>query len=114
MKILLDENLPKKLKRDLSDFEVFTVQDMGWDSQKNGVLLVSMLRESFDILITGDKGMEHQQNFETYPIPVILFNTHFLYYRDLKPLAPQIIRLLRSNLKAGVTRVPEEKPPKHS
>ena len=30
MKLLLDENLPRKLKRDLPNHEVFTVREMGW------------------------------------------------------------------------------------
>jgi predicted nuclease of predicted toxin-antitoxin system len=29
MKILIDENLPKKLKKELSDFEIYSIQEMG-------------------------------------------------------------------------------------
>ncbi len=40
MKILLDENLPKKLKVDFgTEHEVKTVRDMGWLGKKNGELL---------------------------------------------------------------------------
>ena len=40
MKILLDENLPKKLKLNFGvDFEIFTVGEMGWNGRKNGELL---------------------------------------------------------------------------
>ena len=40
MKILLDENLPKKLKADFGiEHEVKTVRDMGWLGKKNGELL---------------------------------------------------------------------------
>lgn len=38
MKLLLDENLPRKLKQDLSEFEVFTVSEKGWSGKKNGEL----------------------------------------------------------------------------
>ena len=34
MKVLLDENLPKKLKIDLQEFEVFTVRDKDWNGKK--------------------------------------------------------------------------------
>lgn len=44
MKILLDENLPRKLKTDLgSEFDVKTVRDMGWLGKRNGELLGLMV-----------------------------------------------------------------------
>lgn len=39
MKLLLDENLPKKLKLDFEIHDVFTVRDMSWQGIKNGELL---------------------------------------------------------------------------
>lgn len=39
MKILLDENMPAKVKYDFGkDHEVKTVKDMGWLGKKNGEL----------------------------------------------------------------------------
>lgn len=60
MKLLLDENLPKKLKKDLSIHEVYTVHDMGWNSKKNGELLKLMLNKGFDVLLTFDKNLQFQ------------------------------------------------------
>ncbi|CAN5252494.1 hypothetical protein BH09BAC5_BH09BAC5_06050 [soil metagenome] len=34
MKLLLDENVPRKLKFEIPGHEVFTVQEMGWASKK--------------------------------------------------------------------------------
>jgi predicted nuclease of predicted toxin-antitoxin system len=42
MKLLLDENLPKRLKVDLMEFEVSTVSDNGWAGKKNGELMKLM------------------------------------------------------------------------
>ena len=40
MKILLDENLPRKFKIDLGgEHEIKTVRDMNWLGKKNGELL---------------------------------------------------------------------------
>ena len=72
MKLLLDENLPKKLKRDLTIHEVYHVSDKGWQGKKNGELLALMLAEGFDALITIDKNLKFQQNFSKYPIPVLV------------------------------------------
>jgi predicted nuclease of predicted toxin-antitoxin system len=30
MRLLLDENLPKRLKQDLKEHEIYTVADKGW------------------------------------------------------------------------------------
>jgi hypothetical protein len=40
MKLLLDENLPKRLKQDFPEHEVFTVREMQWNGMKNGELPV--------------------------------------------------------------------------
>ncbi len=33
MSLLLDENLPKRLKQDLTEHEIYTVADKGWTAQ---------------------------------------------------------------------------------
>lgn len=71
MKLLLDENIPRKLKNHLSEFEVYTVREMNWDGIKNGELLKLMISEGFNVLVTADKNLQNQQNFNKYPIPVL-------------------------------------------
>ena len=39
MQILLDECVPKPLKRELTDYQIRTVVEMGWSGKKNGELL---------------------------------------------------------------------------
>ncbi len=103
MKLLLafprrDENLPKKLKFDFSEHEIYTVSDKGWNSKKNGELLKLMLEESFDVLFTFDKNLQFQQNFRKYPIAVIVLNAMDNSYLTLRELIPQIKDTLRENL----------------
>jgi len=74
MKVLLDENLPKKIKQDLKGYEVFTVCEKGWDGKSNGELMRLMMDARFEVLITFDKNMEHQQNFRKFPIDVFVLN----------------------------------------
>ena len=47
MRLLLDENLSKRLKLDFPKHEIFTVRDKGWNGIKNGKLLQLMLADSF-------------------------------------------------------------------
>ena len=109
MKILFDENIPKRLMLDLSEFSVFRTQKMGWTSYKNGTLFKSMIRNDFKVLITGDKNIEFQQNFDKYPVTVIAINIHPLKYENIKPLIPEIREIIKNNLRAGIIRVPKER-----
>ncbi len=73
MKLLLDENLPVKLKYRFADwgFEVSTTKDMRWLGKQNGELLQLMVQNNFTTLITIDNNLSYQQNFKNYPIQVI-------------------------------------------
>ncbi len=74
MKLLLDENLPVKLKYRFIDrgFQVSTIKDMKWLSKQNGELLKLMLDYNFTALITIDNNLSFQQNFKNYPVKVVV------------------------------------------
>jgi predicted nuclease of predicted toxin-antitoxin system len=60
MKILLDENLPAKLKYDFGeDFEISTFRDMAWLGKKNGELFSLAVYNGFEIFITLDRNLRH-------------------------------------------------------
>lgn len=102
MRILLDENIPRQLKSDFRDLEIFTVRDKGWEGVKNGVLLGLMLENNFDALITFDKNLQHQQNFSKYSITVFVLNSSINTYIELTKLTPQIKDLIyKGNLPSG-------------
>ena len=107
MKLLLDENLPKQLKNDLMDFEVFTVQEMGWSGKQNGELLELMISNNFGVLITADKNLQNQQNFIKYQIPVLTLNVRLLTYQHMVNLLPELRRLLKGQLPNGPTIISE-------
>jgi predicted nuclease of predicted toxin-antitoxin system len=93
MKILLDECLPKRLKRALSGYDVQTVPEAGWAGKKNGVLLKLMVNE-FDVFITVDQNMEYQQALEDLPIAFIVLVAHNNKLETLQPLMAQVLLLL--------------------
>lgn len=71
MKILLDENLPKQLKADFRpNYDVRTVQDMGWLGKKNGELLGLVVFNGFDFFITLDKNLRYQQNLDRIELKI--------------------------------------------
>jgi predicted nuclease of predicted toxin-antitoxin system len=64
MRLLLDENLPRKLARLLApEMEAITVRERGWGEKENGELIELAQRE-FDVLVTMDQEIPHQQNLK--------------------------------------------------
>jgi hypothetical protein len=78
-RILLDENLPRRLKQDLRDFEVRTVQEERWTSYANGSLL-RRAEETFDVFLTADRRLRFQQNVPNYGLGIVVILTHSLRY----------------------------------
>ncbi|MDB5128114.1 hypothetical protein [Mucilaginibacter sp.] len=97
MKLLLDENLPKKLKLDFPEHEIYTVSDKGWNGIQNGNLLKLLIEENFDALITFDKNLQYQQNFKKYTINVFVLTASINTYSELTKLSPKVKAYLDSN-----------------
>ncbi len=108
MKVLLDENLPKRLKRELPMFELSTVREMGWSGKSNGELLRLMLATGFEAMLTFDRNMQHQQNFAKYPISVFVLSADNNDIEALRPLLPAIKEKLSGALTPGVTLIKEQ------
>ncbi len=89
MKILLDECVTRKLKRYLTEFEVKTVVEMDWSGLKNGHLLGAAVEEKFDILLTIDKNLKHQQNMSNYEIAVVVLDVEKSKIEFLLELLPK-------------------------
>lgn len=95
MRVLLDECLPRKLKRDLQGHRVRTVPEMGWASVKNGPLL-RLAAEQFDVFITIDKNLNYQQNLERTRIAIVVLVAPSNRLADLRPLMAEVRDLLPS------------------
>ncbi len=50
MRVLLDECVPSRLRRELPEHDVRTVPEMGWASKENGALL-ELASSTFDVFI---------------------------------------------------------------
>jgi hypothetical protein len=105
MRLLLDENLPKRLKLDFKEHEIYTAADKGWTGISNGKLLGLLTENKFDALLTFDKNLQYQQNFNKYTIAVIVLNASDNSYTTLKDLVPKIKEVLTTDLKPGPTEI---------
>jgi hypothetical protein len=57
MRLLLDECVPRPLKRDLVGHQIHTVVELGWSSKRNGELLDLLRAEGFDAFLTVDQNL---------------------------------------------------------
>jgi hypothetical protein len=105
MSLLLDESLPKRLKQDLKEHEVYTAADKGWTGISNGKLLGLLTENKFDALLTFDKNLQYQQNFTKYTIAVIVLNAPDNSYATLIDFIQKIKNVLSTNLKPGPTEI---------
>lgn len=72
MKILLDHNLDRRLKRHLDSFDVFTTHEVGWGDVLNGELLKLLESKGFDVLVTADSNIKNQQNLTGRSISILI------------------------------------------
>lgn len=99
MKVLLDECLDWRLRRDLPDHEVKTVQELGWAGIKNGRLL-ALAQGSFQVFITGDRNLSFQQNVASFSLVVVVLKAESIRLIHTRPLMPKLLAMLPS-LKPG-------------
>lgn len=82
-RILLDQNAPLGLRQILTGYEVRTACEMGWDTLSNGILLAAAEQGGFDIMVTSDQNIEHQQNLTGRRIALVILTTnHWLTVRS--------------------------------
>jgi predicted nuclease of predicted toxin-antitoxin system len=93
LKILLDENLPRQLARDLVGHEVATVSGMGRQGAKNGVLL-RLAAPHFDVLLTADRSLRYQQNVTIAGLAVVVLAVANTKLETIRPLLPELSELL--------------------
>lgn len=74
MKVLLDEDIPHKLRGHLAAHETVTVAYLGWSGLKNGELLKAAEGAAFDVLVTSDQGLPHQQNLLARKLAVVVLS----------------------------------------
>ncbi|MDZ4806385.1 MAG: hypothetical protein SGI90_16145 [Candidatus Eisenbacteria bacterium] len=92
--MLLDECMPKRLRRDLPGIEVSTVADEGWLGRRNGDLLRSMTEAGFTHLVTVDRNRAFQQNVAVAGVAVIVMHARTNRIADLRPLMGNVIEVL--------------------
>lgn len=102
--------MDRRLKLDHAEgHEVVTVAEVGWAGKKNGELL-RLAEKRFDVLLSTDKGIPHQQNLSRFDLAVVLLRAKSNAYEDLAPLMDEANARLTSGIESGtVVRIPSDK-----
>ena len=107
MRILLDENLDWRLRRDLAGHEVESVPLLGWAGIQNGELLRKAIGTGFDALVTMDGNMVHQQNIGRHAIAIIALKAKSNRFDDTSPLMGELLAILPKAKPGTLTFIPE-------
>jgi hypothetical protein len=76
MRILLDHNVPAPLRYALVGHQVETAYERGWAELTNGELLSAAESSGFDLLITTDQGIRHQQDWSARNLSLLVLGTN--------------------------------------
>lgn len=100
MRVVLDECLPRKLKRHLLGHDVSTVPEMGWAGIKNGALL-RLVEPVFEVFVTIDGNLQYQQNLHATTLAFIVLAAGDNTIETLEPLAPKMLAALQTGIAPG-------------
>ena len=87
--MILDECLPRKLLALLEGELLTTVPKRGWASKTNGELL-TLASQEFDVFVTHDENLEHQQNLKNFDIGIVVIHAESNRLADIRPLVDEI------------------------
>jgi predicted nuclease of predicted toxin-antitoxin system len=104
MRVLLDECLPRRVRRLLPGHAVRTVAEAGWAGIKNGALL-RLAEQDFDVFLTVDKNLPFQQNLAALHLGVIVLETPDNKVETLEPLMTDVLNVLGSIQPGQVVRI---------
>ncbi len=106
MRLLLDENLPHRLRVVLEGHEVFTAAYAGLSGVSNGQLLARAASNRFDALVTCDTGMPNQHDPSALPLSIVVLHAPSNDLNDLLPLIPALLKTLNHLSPRSIAHVP--------
>ncbi len=72
MRILFDQGTPVAIRNAFHDHFVRTANEEGWSALSNGDLLRVAEEAGFEVLLTPDTGLPHQQNLQGRKLAVVI------------------------------------------
>ncbi len=95
MRILLDECVDARLRRELPGHEIQTVPQAGWASISNGKLLALIAASrKFDVFLTVDKNLPHQNKVRELSFAIVVLRAKSNRISAIRSCTPELLRRL--------------------
>lgn len=72
MRILFDQGVPRPLRHSVEGHEVSTAYEQGWSLLKNGELLKAAEESGYEVFVTTDANLKHQQNLTNRRLGIVV------------------------------------------
>ena len=108
MKLLLDECVPRRLKNDLKEHDVQTVDELDLKGVLDAEVLRAAAARAFDVFITVDRRIPFQQNLLQFKLALIILAANPCRYQKLKLLIPSVLTALRTIKTGDVVTIQEQ------
>ena len=96
MRILLDECVDEELRHYFGGHACQTCRYAGLKGLSNGRLLVAAQLAGFDVFITVDRNLPHQQSLQGRAISILVLQSRTTTFDDLVALIPDALRALEA------------------
>ena len=106
MKVLLDEMLPNGVRQLLPDHQVMTAAYVGLAGVSNGEMISRAVSEGFDVIVSLDRGIPHQQNLDRYAIGFVLIPHNDV--ERIRPYADALADAVATSTPGHVVRIADQ------
>lgn len=66
-------------------FEVYTTHYLNWSGKKDDELLEAMQKQGFNLLVTSDRNLQHEQPIANYSVSLLVLEMPNNRFNTLKP-----------------------------
>jgi hypothetical protein len=94
LRVLLDAQIDKKFKKSIAGHRVWTARDQSLHKFLDGALLDAVEQRGFDVLVTMDKSLQHQNRVAGRSFGIVLLRAQSNRLADLLPLVPDLLTAL--------------------
>jgi hypothetical protein len=94
MLVLFDHGTPRGIARALQGHTVKEARAQGWDTLSNGELLKVAEEAGFDVLLTTDTNLPHQQNLEGRKLAIVILSRN--RWSLVRPVMQQIAKAVNA------------------
>jgi hypothetical protein len=108
MKVLIDENLPVRLRTFIPVHAVSTVTWLKWKGTRNGALLARCVENAFNVLVTIDGKLESQQNTAKAALGIVVLHAPSNTLDALMPLVDELVRTINRIKPGQVIHIPPQ------